>query len=95
MSFGVGDQVVCVHNYAKQPDFFCPEKGQVYTIREFTSHGTEPGLRLVEIVNPPIFHINVGVDEPAFKRRHFRPVRKTSIEVFTRLLAPTPERETV
>ena len=29
-----------------------------------------------------------GFVEPAFNSRNFRPVKRTSIEVFTRLLAP-------
>jgi len=97
MSFGVGDQVVCIHHFSKEADYpglSWPQKGQVYTVRELTSHGTGPGLRLVEIVNPPIMHSNVGMDEPAYARCRFRPVRKTSIEVFQKMLVPT-ERETV
>lgn len=71
-----------------------PQKGPVYTIREFdpdTSNGVVC-IRLVEIINGP--HIEDGF-EPSFEAALFRPVaeRKTSIEVFKALLTPAKQPE--
>jgi hypothetical protein len=37
----------------------------------------------------PCAHFSKGYHEPAFNSRNFRPVKKTSIEIFKKLLAPS------
>lgn len=66
-------------------------KGHVYTIREFqTDDYGNLGMRFKEIINP-VLQYDDGVCEVAFHAIYFRPVKRTDISVFTRLLAPTPE----
>jgi hypothetical protein len=91
-----GQRVVCVHDYGgrvSRSGVILPDKDGVYVIREFDDSGSEPGLRLREIVNAPMQHTNVaGLIEPAFPVRYFRPVvsRPTDISLFTKML--TDER---
>jgi len=97
MSFHVGQQVVCVS------DWFCtcpywrravrtfPRLNAIYTIRGIRDgYGDQRGLIgfcFYELSNPRAQFARGDV-EPAFIRKHFRPVRKTSIELFEKLLAP-------
>jgi hypothetical protein len=93
--FHVGMQVVCVFDSWIDPrGAATPKNGLVYTVREIVDAAPWLGLRFEEIVNPVLDH-DEGVMECDFDARAFRPVRTTSIEVFERLLAPSPkERET-
>ncbi len=74
--------------------------GGVYTIREIdpryiAGHGFA-GIRLVERIATPV-NWGGGMIEPAFPATWFRPVheRKTSIEIFTRMLTPKRVSENV
>lgn len=49
----------------------------------------EIGILLEEVLNPVMTFMG-GRFEPAFRVKHFRPVKTTDISVFTALLAPTP-----
>ena len=49
------------------------------------------GFCFHEIVNPRTWFA-AGYGEPAFNSRNFRPVKRTSIDVFERLLAPTEDK---
>jgi len=94
----VGMQVVCIRQglpenlppAARMVGCVYPIKGLVYTIREFGVH--DPDIILLEeIVNP----IPPGSRyEPGYNRNGFRPVRKTSIDCFTKLLTPTEHEVT-
>ena len=78
-----------------------PTLGGVYTIRDIFDgriYGhDEPALLLVEIVNPVreyVSHLGRRVTcEPFWLSFRFRPVRATSIDIFTKLLEPVPGRE--
>jgi len=98
-----GAKVVCVYDLssAARPGVKCPAVGGVYTIRDaFTESrfngGGEVFVRLGEIINTPD-ETAIGPYEPAFHCEVFRPLqkRKTSIEVFERLLNTAPEKPLV
>jgi hypothetical protein len=97
MNFYVGQRVVCVCvDFSKEPVWRSvvrafPKLRAVYTIRSICEAGDLIGFCFEEIVNPR-GHFSRGFVEPAFDSRRFRPVRTTSIEVFRKLLVPTPER---
>lgn len=88
-NFHVGQEVVCVDDRPTplrwpKP----PTKGAHYTVTELRHDGEKCIL------------INVAEHTPTFGwyAHRFRPVRKTSIEIFTSMLNPAPnkkERETV
>ncbi len=88
----VGMQVVCIAYadpllrrtpYERAARY--PVKGCVYTIRDFYP-GKPETILLEEIVNSPP---RPGAFEAGFNRGGFRPVRKTSIDIFRSLLTPT------
>ena len=106
MSFDVGQKVVCVDNRPRvdcsgrrsgHGDEQLPEQGAVYTVRAIVPgkpYGYEhDGVLLEEIVNPvrryqaPSGPVRA---ELFFAAWRFRPLRSTSIEVFTRMLKPPP-----
>lgn len=61
-------------------------KGQIYTVKSrATSHTGEPAFHLVEVRS---------ISGCPYFAQRFRPLveRKTSIEIFTRLLNPSPEK---
>ncbi len=105
MSFCVGQQVVCVNvDFSREPTWrravrAFPVLNSVYTIRSICEEDGLIGFCFHEIVNPPA-HFSRGYAEPAFDSRRFRPAKKTSIEVFEKILASvdrkterkTPER---
>ena len=96
-NFHVGQKVVCVERtvplppgiYAPLPSWV-PKVGGVYTIRDImpSSH-FDTGVRLEEFVAPKAL-VNGRLFEPVWDASRFRPVRATSIDVFTAMLAPTP-----
>jgi hypothetical protein len=96
MLFHVGQRVVCIVEgelWNPQPPSQRPERGMVYTIRELTNYAP-PGLRFEEIVNPTLNYCE-ALGEMCFDATCFRPVKDTSIDVFTKLLNPTPTKELV
>ncbi len=99
MPFNVGDLVMCIGDdweKAGNPRWMPPHlpvKGCVYTVRNVFNYTTPaPGLLLYEVVNPtPGTHWKTGAripDEVSFIHLAFRPVRKTSIDVFRSALVP-------
>jgi hypothetical protein len=98
MSFHVGQQVVCISVkwlpgrnelwYRTIRTF--PKLNGVYTIREIRVVDDLIGFCFEEFVNPCAY-FSRGYLEPCFKSQNFRPVRKTSISVFERLLAPVDD----
>jgi hypothetical protein len=100
MTFRIGQKVVCVGiegtpraDWSEWPAYYKivkPERGPVYTVRDsrIGANGRQH-IRLVEIVNPPAKFIDAPDQEPWWWAEGFRPVveRKTSIEIFTKLLA--------
>ena len=95
MGLHVGLQVVCVSDvfspcpYWRRAVRSWPKLHMIYTIRDMREVKGLVGLCFFEFVNPRE-HFFEGYAEPAFKSQNFRPVRRTSIEIFERLLAPAP-----
>lgn len=92
MTFRVGQKVVCIRSDFKWKRTVPPNlpiKGRVYTVRDIlpTDEWGPPALRLIELINP----IATFAYEPCFSFTRFRPIvsRKTSIEIFTRMLKPS------
>lgn len=94
MNFRIGQRVACI----KEGDWMDaldvpnrPKGGSIYTIREKASDGI--GLLFHEIRNPRTLH-QEGLTEPAWHPHRFRPLvdRKTSIEVFQKMLNPSPQK---
>lgn len=100
--FYVGQKVVCIDdNWAGYPIWVAhvpnrPIRREIYTVRSIYSYGGSSGLLLEELKNPITEWRHVTC-EGGFLVRRFRPAveRKTSIEIFTRMLNPSKERETV
>lgn len=90
----VGQQIVCVEQFHGELGETLPIVGCVYTIRDIAVFDDKIGFHLEEIVNPPMAYRR-GIRECHFWCKGFRPVRRTDISVFTRLLEPTPQREPV
>lgn len=84
----VGQRVVCIRDYG--PGDGWPELKRVYTIRELLIYESLqlPALRLVELVHP--IDETAGV-EPMWWAGNFRPVKRTDISVFRKLLRPVLE----
>jgi hypothetical protein len=90
---GVGQRVVCINDHfvGRHQTQSLPTRGRIYTIRAIVpckAHGFEQdGLHLVEVINPlRRWRCPTGgwrTAEVAFRISRFRPVRNTSIEVFT------------
>jgi hypothetical protein len=103
--FHIGQKVVCVTDHgqwtgAGDGNWPSCKKGTVYTIRDIDARCIEHygvvGIRVEELVLP-LVDTEIGLFEPAFHPRRFRPVieRKTDISVFTRILDKVNKRETV
>lgn len=95
MTFQVGQKVVCIKRGAWQGGFgdeINPEYGKVYTVRDVVHWPRHTAVRLFEIKNDPRDY-SEAFNECDFHVRHFRPVvsRKTSIEIFTRMLNPSKQ----
>lgn len=99
MTFRVHQKVECVSlgidgGYG---DEIQPEVGGIYTVRDIRPSRYSPGefaVHLCEIHNS-LREYDVGLAEIWFRASRFRPIvaRKTSIEIFTRMLTPTPQKE--
>lgn len=100
----VGGQVVCIDDDWKPAPgplgISAPVRGQVYTVREIgkgvttadgSHHPDFVGIKLEEIHNPPDIP-TPGRGEVVFNIIAFRPVKKTSIEEFTKILDNAPKR---
>ena len=85
--FHIGQQVVCISDEGVDGGRPFPCRGCVYTISEvFYCYADRLTLQFEEIRWE-----GDGLFYPGFKPDRFRPVKKTNIEIFQRLLAPTPE----
>ena len=98
MSLSIGQQVVCVDvNFSRERTWRSairkfPKLKDVYTIRDMRAEGDLVGLCFEEIINARA-NFSSGHVEAAFDSRKFRPLRRTSIEVFERLLAPVANKK--
>jgi hypothetical protein len=98
-NFHIGQKVVCVNVTPSSHPLAANKchllrKGDVYTIRDidvrFASLHGDITIRLEEIRRPIQQPCKIPDWEPGFASRRFRPVRTTSIDIFTSMLAPTP-----
>lgn len=85
----LGQQVVCIRDSwdTRVPGEVQPIKDMVYTIRGFDTATEDIGLWFEEFVNEPLI---TGL-EPSYEQEAFRPVKDTSIEMFTKMLNPAPK----
>jgi hypothetical protein len=95
----VGDKVVCTRGAAvgrPETGFWCPQTGEVYTIRQMWMYGDNPILLLMEYVHPESWD---GVNEMGWDATRFRPVtpRNTDISFAYEILrkATKPVEEVV
>jgi hypothetical protein len=100
MSFEIGQQVVCISVKFTEQKLWrktarsIPKLHGIYTIRDIYEWNGLVGLYFHEILNPSAQFID-GYGEPCFNAKNFRPVKPTSIEVFTELLEPIKRPELV
>jgi hypothetical protein len=92
----VGQRVVCIDDVMTEyRDEHHPIKGQIYTIRDVVppDRSGQVSFRLCEIHNAPLEYLDYPGQllECAFYARRFRPVKKTSIEQFHRILRQVEE----
>ena len=93
MGWHVGQQVVCINDvfspcvYWRRAVSAFPRLHAIYTIRHIREAHGLIGLCFYEIESPPA-QFSEGFVEPAFNSQNFRPVRLTSIDAFTKMLAP-------
>ena len=64
-----------------------PKLHGIYTIRDICNREGLIGLMFEEIWHPPALFC-MGWVEPAFHIRNFRPVRKSNIDIFKKMLVP-------
>jgi hypothetical protein len=97
MDFHIGQRVVCVSDrFSSEPVWRAavhtfPQIGRIYTIRDICHRVDLVGLLLEEIWHEPAWFC-VGFVEPAFNVKHFRPLRKSDISIFKKMLEPVPGR---
>jgi hypothetical protein len=103
--FYVGRKVVYVNGHFRRDGLLpwyhataLPQVGGVYKIRHIFDARPfgydEPGILLVEVVNPVLEYVAPGGDytgEQFFLASRFRPLHDTNIEVFTQMLEPVPQ----
>ncbi len=80
--FQVGQKVICIQTPDKKlgyGDEILPLAGNIYTIRDIYILRGRPAYFLVEIVN-------LVRCEDAWPGRYFRPIRKTDISIFEKML---------
>lgn len=95
MDFHCGQQVICISDrFSDEPVWrraihTLPKLRAVYTIRDICYVGELVGLMFEEILHEPAWFGN-ELAEPAFNAKNFRPVRKTNLDVFRKMLEPSP-----
>jgi hypothetical protein len=101
-SLRVGQIVVCVDDtwdYAPLHMSKCPNRpvrGLIYTVRAVMPEDEdedededEEGILLEDIMNPPAW-FRAWFGEPGFYSWRFRPVKRTSIDAFRKIVEPVP-----
>lgn len=88
--FEVGDKCVCIDDKPYKGGWYGdpPKAGTTYTIKAIGPSPLWPeqiNLFLVEIAN------DWGGDDIGFRASRFRPVKKTNIEVFQKILTKPPK----
>lgn len=93
--FHIGQLVVCIDDTwdstrADYGKLTYPVKEMIYTIRGIQTFKNGVGVVLEEIVNEP-FPYSESFAEGHWRIDRFRPIQKTSIEIFTKMLTPVLE----
>lgn len=97
MSFRIGQKVVCVDGKPWPNTVWFDSEGivarQIYTIKRVYVFRDRPCVWLEEVARDPRSMETYGADV-GYGAYRFRPVieRKTSIEVFTAMLTPSPTK---
>ncbi len=95
MNFFRGQHVVCIcDKWSHEPSWRAavhtfPKLGGIYMIRDICDREGTIGLMFEEIWHEPAWFC-VGLVEPAFNAKRFRPVKKTNIDIFKKMLEPVP-----
>jgi hypothetical protein len=95
MDFHIGQHVICIcDRWSNEPTWRAavhtfPKLGGIYTIRDICPRVDVVGLVFEEIWHEPAWFC-VGLVEPAFNIKRFRPVRKSNIDLFKKMLEPAP-----
>jgi hypothetical protein len=96
MDFHIGQQVICIcDRWSHEPAWRAavhtfPKLRGIYTIRDICDRGGLIGLMFEEIWHKPAW-FSVGFVEPAFNAKRFRPVKKSNIDIFNKMLEPAPK----
>lgn len=77
-----GEKVRCINDVftrrltdpCSPTDFQCPQKGQIYTVRDVVHTKSGIGLRFEEIKNPLFWYDDSGEREPCFAQERFVPI---------------------
>lgn len=101
MTFRVGQEVVFIGKGIHERgygygDEILPVPRQIYIVRALVNHAEKPGLWVEEIVNPQRLYScvdGIRITEFSFQCCLFRPVVKTSIDIFTAMLTPTSPKQ--
>ncbi len=95
MEFHIGQHVVCIcDQWSNEPTWRAavhtfPKLQGIYTIRDICDREGLTGLMFEEIWHEPAWFC-VGLVEPAFNAKRFRPIRKSNIGIFKKILEPAP-----
>ena len=93
MDFYIGQHVICIcDQWSNEPTWRAavqtyPKLGGIYTIRDICPRVDLIGLLFEEIWHEPAMFC-IGPVEPAFNIKRFRPVRKSNIDIFKKMLEP-------
>ena len=87
--FHIGQQVVCIQGTNPGDPMTAPYEGCVYTISAFLEG--DIGSPLIRLQFEELKWEGNERWLPGFWSGAFRPVKETNIEIFQKLLAPTPE----
>jgi|SRR5579883_2763207 len=96
MDFHIRQHVICIcDRWSYEPTWRAavhtfPKLGGIYTIRDICDRLGTIGLMFEEIRHEPAWFC-VGLVEPAFNAKRFRPVKKSNIGIFKKMLAPAPK----
>jgi hypothetical protein len=96
MDFHIGQHVICIcDKWSNEPTWRAavhtfPKLGGIYAIRDICDREGLIGLMFEEIWHKRAMFC-VDLVEPAFNAKRFRPVKKSSIDVFKKMLEPAPK----
>jgi hypothetical protein len=96
MDFQIGQHVICIcDQWSHEPTWrpavhTFPKLRGIYTIRDICDREGVIRLMFEEIWHKPAMFC-VGPAEPAFNAKRFRPLKKSNIEIFKKMLEPEPK----